>query len=1567
MSVSHAPTREEGAGVPWSSLSCGRLPHLRDVARSRILRLEALSLSVYLNLKGSVARASHRYAHAYCVDAVRSRPRIGSHRIASRRRIEGYGETAACTTRAVLSVRQVVRMKRRALLVVVPNPGGPDHDEYESLEDFSFHADKVASGLERMGYEVNTHSETWNWDSETLASRIQGFLEEGDTDDVRLIHVFAHGETKLGGLFPVAADAKTHRHANVDEWLRGVEHDAPQSPSTLFVLDMCGSGVATRTQWGVEVDAEQRRGWVFAAAAPNRAAYNGRLSLAFARMLVLISRGELDVYPGVEWVSWSLARRALLTEMRKLIGDGIDQKLHTTLIEADDQANVRFFPNPSYRQPGPVAQARSDADSGLKEMLDPFDSIDDEHFAGRASGRRTSAHTGAFAGRARQLKNLTDWMNSYTDDAIRVVTGAPGSGKSALLGILVCAAHPQLRARTNTIWGRAVHAPRARTLVAGIHSRGLSAADVIVSISGQLGIPGGEHLAPPSLARAIESLDRPAWVVIDAVDEAQSAVEVVQIANTLADARRPDGKIACYVLVGTRSGRTWNAIQEWIDQIDPLAVVHLDDVSTEELRGDLREYVLRIIGDDQEEFAGALANALTEGRHGSEGWGAFLVAALFCQSLIDRGSASHQGALLESLQSVPTSLPEVLALDLAGAPNGALRRAVLTCLTWTWGAGMPLTVIETLCRNVFAPGSEPGEIRLALSDVLFYAHGTPDTTGETLYRAFHQGLIDVLRGGQDGHFEVKRRIALALLQRPESAGAGRGWAAAESYLLRHATEIAEAGGVLEGLLADEQFLVHGDVLPLLAAFWRLDAAEQETGKVGDPKIRLHRSILAASDLATVPSRRRQVLAADAARYGADDVLHALQRDYAHGQLRVSWATGNGVFPALAATLPPESSEICALLVARLADADYVAVTGTNEGSIRIWSLGTRRMLAELPYAHRTEVVAIANVWWHDVPALVSAGADGVIGTWTLADGIALQQRFDIGYGAIEFMEMVGDEILCVHEQGDVTRTDLYSRRTHVVPLGNDGRYPAGVMIVGMTTMLLDKTPIVVISASDGFIRFHDAHSGVETRDCITGTPDAEQDESGQEKREPKIVQSRALVTFESGSGPSILAGGSDGTTRIWHIRTGALTYTVSGTRAPINAASITVVDGRPIAVASTLLGEIQAWDLETGEKVQELTEPSRTVTALASTGQVGTVVTAGQDHALRVWYLGSRTRVGRPRSLHGGRITGLAASRYLGRSVLVTAGESGQLQVLAEADGSLQAEVKSHTTGTSALATFERDGEQWAVTGGFGGGLRLWISHAMRSVGPTIPAYDQPVIKVWGAARARGGAMLLTSSGTGSVSIWRVDDLEGLMYASAPQDIGDNSGWLHVSDGIPVAAYGPWKPHALRARTLWGTIPRIAASLTTVELGDQLIVWVGGEGGDLSAWDADSMEQLWETNPSQHAVLSLALNRVGIQPVVIAGDARGRLLIMDAMNGEILHSAHRVHDGPFTVKTDPRQVDGVAAIVTGGLDGMIRRWIIDPLVEIDSHAVPGVVDDLIVTDSGVVAAICGDDIIVLAD
>ncbi|MET8249616.1 hypothetical protein ABZV31_37795 [Streptomyces sp. NPDC005202] len=88
------------------------------------------------------------------------------------------------------------------------------------------------------------------------------------------------------------------------------------------------------------------------------------------------------------------------------------------------------------------------------------------------------------------MEKLKEWLEDDPARRIMVVTGSPGSGKSALLGVLACLAHPQLAEVSWTI--RSVVPRHLRfnrpPLLAAVHARQRDPAAVLASIAGQLGL-----------------------------------------------------------------------------------------------------------------------------------------------------------------------------------------------------------------------------------------------------------------------------------------------------------------------------------------------------------------------------------------------------------------------------------------------------------------------------------------------------------------------------------------------------------------------------------------------------------------------------------------------------------------------------------------------------------------------------------------------------------------------------------------------------------------------------------------------------------------------------------------------------------------------------------------------------------------------------------------------------------------------------------------------------------------------------------------------------------------------
>lgn len=119
--------------------------------------------------------------------------------------------------------------------------------------------------------------------------------------------------------------------------------------------------------------------------------------------------------------------------------------------------------------------------------------------AGPAAGRITA---GCFTGRAPQLRKLAAWMDGDGDGGVTMVTGGPGAGKSALLGLLVCAAHPQLRHATQDVWRTAAARPSENPALAAVHARQRSIAEVVASLGRQLLGSDGALYPGPNLTPA---------------------------------------------------------------------------------------------------------------------------------------------------------------------------------------------------------------------------------------------------------------------------------------------------------------------------------------------------------------------------------------------------------------------------------------------------------------------------------------------------------------------------------------------------------------------------------------------------------------------------------------------------------------------------------------------------------------------------------------------------------------------------------------------------------------------------------------------------------------------------------------------------------------------------------------------------------------------------------------------------------------------------------------------------------------------------------------------------------
>ncbi|MGH3900951.1 MAG: hypothetical protein ACRDTA_22450 [Pseudonocardiaceae bacterium] len=540
----------------------------------------------------------------------------------------------------------VASRRRRALTIGVSGfqpvaAGSP-------AEPLTFTADLVpelATTLQDLGYEtvaVAEHTLT----TEALGARIAAELESAGPDDLLLVHVISHGHAAAGNatVYVLGSDGSPHQQTDVGHWLTNLQN-LPGRPLTLFLLDLCFAGAAARLPWQSNVDPRQVRGWVIAACQSGQVAYDGRFTTAVTNVLRAVQDGALDIDPGVEHVPLRTVARAIHQEVNRPAteADAAHQQVTATLIDMSIEPDLPFFRNPTY-----VNDSRNRLRTHLEPELLPFlddlhEGLDTKHFLERAAGvGRLAEHAdglvGCFSGRERELRRLSPWMNGVGDEALAVVTGSPGVGKSALLGVLVCASHPQLREPTKPVWDRVAQAPYPiLDGLAAVHARGRGLGQIVESITAQLGIP--TEVSTIELVSQMSERTTPAVVVLDALDEADGAETILnELLLPMIGARRANGSAAVRLLVGLRR----------YDEFQPLLAlarkselfVDLDDVPGEVLEDDLNNYVTEL-----------LRAVPAYRRHGAV-YGAF--ASEVARVLSLRGRTSKDGAGARSWSPVCT-------------------------------------------------------------------------------------------------------------------------------------------------------------------------------------------------------------------------------------------------------------------------------------------------------------------------------------------------------------------------------------------------------------------------------------------------------------------------------------------------------------------------------------------------------------------------------------------------------------------------------------------------------------------------------------------------------------------------------------------------------------------------------------------------------------------------------------------------------------------------------------------------------------------------------------------------
>ncbi|RSS78846.1 ATP-binding protein [Streptomyces sp. WAC06614] len=651
-----------------------------------------------------------------------------------------------------------------------PQPGGSAWDDLPFVPELLA---RLEAAYRALSYDVLTVPDPDR-------AGVRDHWSQAADQGCRIVHVISHGDAGPADdrrpwsaatperIAMVPTDGDTGPGTDVSHWVA----DAHQLPHpVLFVVDLCRAGRAARLPRLTAVPETELRAWVVAATGPDDPAYDGAFSTAVAEVLEQIAQDGLDTSPSLPYVRWDRMTSAVQDRLTRI---SPRQRVHATRIDPSQPLpELPFFPNPHWQ--GDLRLGR------LATLTAPV-----RDFAGPATEHFTDRVGDHFVGRRAQLAALAPWIDDPAAGGLRIVTGAPGSGKSALLGALVCAGHEQIVAAAPDIrrYLAAQHprgVPSPDPALAAVHARGRDLDAVLAALAlqwrltppgGRAGdgarpdaeIPSGGGDAParwtvPELITAVRALPAAPPLVLDALDEAEDPAALVeQFLLPLVETVRADGLPAVRLLVGSRRGPHLAPLLA-CSAASTGTVVDLDSVPAEVLRTDLEQHLTHVLAElpgyraaawrpVREALARSAAAALTEDAPSRRDWGPFLVARVYGRALESLDTPPDAPAAAALGAQVPRTLPDVLELDLGQRADGPRLRAVLAALAFAKGEGFPLEAVQAVAPE-FAPAEgpalAPADVRPLLEAGRFYVRTGIETDGSALYRLFHQGLADHLR------------------------------------------------------------------------------------------------------------------------------------------------------------------------------------------------------------------------------------------------------------------------------------------------------------------------------------------------------------------------------------------------------------------------------------------------------------------------------------------------------------------------------------------------------------------------------------------------------------------------------------------------------------------------------------------------------------------------------------------------------------------------------------------------------------------------------------------------------
>jgi WD40 repeat protein len=1218
--------------------------------------------------------------------------------------------------------------------------------------------DEVAAMTDLLGKHGFTHVlENLALDptSAELVDGLEEWFKSDDRrpDDVAIVYYTGHGFTE--GAIHYLATASTRKDrvgsAVQTSQLISLLGDRPRLRRLVLILDTCesGQGALDAVRRAAE-SAPWREGWnvgdgAYVVAASRRTEEAEQQAFVPA-LRAALDRSALTAGRVAKHLTIHVVLAALQAQLER---DSRRQRAMWAPLPAE-MGEVPIFPNPRF-DPRALAGEALDARTlrmriGTVSRVGPF-----------------------FTGRTAALQELLAWASGDgpSGDLPRVVTGDPGSGKSALLSVfasrLASAASPSDEAE----------ARERAELVLSAH--GQTAADLVAEATDRLGVPASDAA---ELGRALADRRPGTVLVVDSVDEAVNPVEVIEgfVAALASD------QVAVRLVIGIRRplvGRL--RFRHVLLDLDEAVYFRGDDV---------RDYVVKELGSGgaagsgpyqgDPERAHAVADLVARRAQHS-----FLFARVTANTLNRLDQPASEAEVSARLASW-RSLGDLFDQDLQRYGDDFSRvRDVLTALAWAKGDGLPWENLWAPIATGLAGGVayDDADVAWVIEHAGAYIRESVED-GSSVYRLYHAELASHLRRGVDSRTASHSVTEVMLsLVRSDSTGT-REWRAAHPYILKYLPSFARDAGAIDPLLVDAGFLIAADGPHLRRAVGAAESADARR---------------AAQTYLRATGRQARSAAAERAAYLALVAAQAQDLPLARAATvlasRGPWAVRWVSWSAIRASRLVLDTGSWVKGVVGLGEGDDLTIAvGCRDGSVRVVDAWTGEVLFAASVPGELCTLTMATV--HGRRMLLAGSASGALHGWDCAtwEAQAARRLHVRRLSVIRVESVAGRSLLATCAEGTALDEEgpaygpgvvrlwdpetLTARTREFVAFGGTVKTADVVEHDGRGLVVVAGDPLDEPVDSGTNVKFFDAETGQQVDGLVSHSRSAlasalvarstsppelivRRDDSIERwllgAKEPAAEASLPTsngrcIREVSVSGRSIICADAGATIQLFDAETLAqlVDPPLAGHASEVTDLELGGSELRPVLISSDSGGAVRVWDLHDVIDQRTETEHPRGRILLASAG-LGYVAGLMVDGRVFCW------------SLEGGALMGEHAGSWGNRRIAVADLADGPVALVATRSTVrllrlpelelLESHPEMSVDGdVASVGAFETGGRTCVAVGTNEGQVHLFDLEGGERVGsPLTVTYDDKAVLRAVTSSRQGREVLLTGTSRGEL------------------------------------------------------------------------------------------------------------------------------------------------------------------------------------------------------------------------